>query len=239
MLTPAQAAMETYVLQQVVLWGTGSAAGGLGTPVAGKTGTTEHSSDAWFIGYTPNLTTAVWMGYASSSRPMVNFRGLKSVQGGTIPAQLWHNYMAAALASDPQYEGAFPLVYYLRRPDPDAAGRRHGAVPPGARADDHHRAAGNLHHLSAEHHGSRLDHHRHPNHPTDPDHLSADPDHPPRPYYHAHPHHRGGPGQPDQPVRLTGWSQRWRAASAPASAGPEPTLPGAVQSPSPRPRPED
>ena len=110
-LTPAQAAMETYVLQQVVLWGTGSATGGLGTPVAGKTGTTEHSSDAWFIGYTPKLTTAVWMGYASSSRPMVNFRGLKSVQGGTIPAQLWRNYMAAALASDPQYQGAFPLVY--------------------------------------------------------------------------------------------------------------------------------
>jgi membrane peptidoglycan carboxypeptidase len=110
-LTPAQAAMETYVLQQVVLWGTGSAAGGVGTPVAGKTGTTEHSSDAWFIGYTPKLTTAVWMGYASNSRPMVNFRGLKSVQGGTIPAQLWHNYMAAALTSDPQYAGQFPLVY--------------------------------------------------------------------------------------------------------------------------------
>ena len=64
-LTPAEAAMETYVLQQVVLWGTGTAAGDVGSPVAGKTGTTEHSSDAWFIGYTPHLTTAVWMGYAS------------------------------------------------------------------------------------------------------------------------------------------------------------------------------
>jgi penicillin-binding protein 1A len=110
-LTPAEAAMETYVLQQVVLWGTGTSASGVGTPVAGKTGTTEHSSDAWFVGYTPHVTTAVWMGYASNSRPMVNFRGLKSVQGGTIPAQLWHNYMAAALASEPQLEGTFPLVY--------------------------------------------------------------------------------------------------------------------------------
>ncbi len=110
-LTPAQAALETYVLQQVVLWGTGTSAGDVGSPVAGKTGTTEHSSDAWFIGYTPHLTTAVWMGYASSSRPMVNFRGLTSVQGGTIPAQLWHNYMSAALASEPALEGQFPLVY--------------------------------------------------------------------------------------------------------------------------------
>ena len=42
---------------------------------------------------------------------MVNFRGLTSVQGGTIPAELWHNYMAAALASEPQLEGTFPLVY--------------------------------------------------------------------------------------------------------------------------------
>jgi penicillin-binding protein 1A len=110
-LTPAEAAMETYVLQQVVLWGTGTSAGDVGTPVAGKTGTTEHSSDAWFIGYTPHLTTAVWMGYASSSKPMVNFRGLTSVQGGTIPAELWHNYMAAALTSEPGLEGTFPLVY--------------------------------------------------------------------------------------------------------------------------------
>ncbi|MGH9115165.1 MAG: transglycosylase domain-containing protein [Acidimicrobiales bacterium] len=112
-LTPEQAAQESYVLQQVVLHGTGTAAGNVGSPVAGKTGTTEHSGDAWFIGYTPNLTTAVWMGYAQSEKPMLHFRGLSSVQGGTIPAELWHNYMAAALASEPQYKGAFPGVYSL------------------------------------------------------------------------------------------------------------------------------
>jgi penicillin-binding protein 1A len=83
----------------------------VGSPVAGKTGTTEHSSDAWFIGYTPNLTTAVWMGYAKSEQPMVDFRGLASVQGGSVPAQLWHNFMASALASDPQYMGTFAPVY--------------------------------------------------------------------------------------------------------------------------------
>jgi penicillin-binding protein 1A len=110
-LTPQQTALETYVLQQVVLNGTGGAAGGLGTPVAGKTGTTENSTDAWFIGYTPKLTTALWMGYPKASTPMVNFRGLKSVQGGTIPAQIWHNFMSSALTANPSYQGAFPMVY--------------------------------------------------------------------------------------------------------------------------------
>ena len=111
-LTAAQAALETYVLQQVVLRGTGVAAGNVGSEVAGKTGTTQYASDAWFIGYTPNLTTAVWMGYANSSRSMDGFRGEANVQGGSIPAELWHNYMTAALASDPQYVGTFPAAYY-------------------------------------------------------------------------------------------------------------------------------
>jgi penicillin-binding protein 1A len=112
-LSADQAAQVSYVLQQVILRGTGGSAGNVGSPVAGKTGTTEHSSDAWFIGYTPNLTTAVWMGYANSEQPMVNFRGLAGVQGGSVPAQLWHNYMLAALASNPQYVGTFAPVYSL------------------------------------------------------------------------------------------------------------------------------
>jgi membrane peptidoglycan carboxypeptidase len=110
-LTPDQDAQETYVLQQVVLRGTGTAAGNVGSPVAGKTGTTDNSTDAWFIGYTPKLTTAVWMGYASGSRPMLDFRGFSSIQGGTVPAELWHNYMQAVLSSYPAYQGEFPEVY--------------------------------------------------------------------------------------------------------------------------------
>ncbi len=112
-LTPAQAAVEDYVLQQVVLQGTGGAAGGIGAPVAGKTGTTDSSKDAWFVGYTPNLTTAMWMGYLKGEIPMVNFRGLRSVQGGTIPAAIWHDAMTAMLASRPGYGGSFPLVNSL------------------------------------------------------------------------------------------------------------------------------
>jgi penicillin-binding protein 1A len=110
-MTPTQDAQETYVLQQVVLRGTGTAAGNVGSPVAGKTGTTDNSTDAWFIGYTPKLTTAVWMGYASGSKPMLNFRGFSSIQGGTVPAVLWHNYMQAVLSSYPAYQGQFPAVY--------------------------------------------------------------------------------------------------------------------------------
>ncbi len=112
-LSSAQATVFNYVAQQVVLDGTGGAAGDLGTPVAGKTGTTENSTDAWFIGYTPHLTTAVWMGYAAASKSMDGFRGINNLTGGTIPAQLWHDYMAAALASYPQYAGDFPPAYYL------------------------------------------------------------------------------------------------------------------------------
>ena len=131
--------METYVLQQVVLWGTGSAAGGVGSPVAGKTGTTEHSSDAWFIGYTPNLTTAVWMGYASSSRPMVNFRGTDERAGRDHPGPAVAQLHGRRPGVGSAVRGAFPLVYYLRRPDPDAARRGHRSVPAGLGTDDHHR----------------------------------------------------------------------------------------------------
>lgn len=107
-LTPQQAAVESYVLQQVVARGTGTAAGGIGSQVAGKTGTTENSGDGWFIGYTPKVTTAIWMGYADSSRSMDGFRGMSSVVGGTIPAEMWHAYMAAAVQAEPALAGSFP-----------------------------------------------------------------------------------------------------------------------------------
>ncbi|MBO0730363.1 MAG: transglycosylase domain-containing protein [Acidimicrobiaceae bacterium] len=112
-LTPQQDNVLNYVLQQVVLRGTGESAGGLGTPVAGKTGTTENSADAWFIGYTPKLTTAVWMGFPASSRPMVNFRGQQSVQGGGVPAQLWHAYMLKVLRHFPEVRGDFAPAFNL------------------------------------------------------------------------------------------------------------------------------
>ncbi len=98
-----------WILQQVVNGGTGTAAKLSGVPTAGKTGTTQDYRDAWFVGYTPKLTTAVWMGYPNPDengdpRFMRNVRG-RRVTGGSFPAQIWHTYMEQAVAGRDQ--GAF------------------------------------------------------------------------------------------------------------------------------------
>src|SRR5437763_1492637 len=83
-LQPAQADVVNYCLRQVVERGTGTGARfGVPGQIAGKTGTTDDYGDAWFVGYTSKLTTAVWMGWADgSSRKMTNIRGRK-VNGGS------------------------------------------------------------------------------------------------------------------------------------------------------------
>lgn len=77
------------LLQAVVEWGTGKAANP-GRPAAGKTGTSQEFRDAWFVGYTGELVTGVWMGNDDSS-PM------KRVTGGGLPARLWRDFMIPAL----------------------------------------------------------------------------------------------------------------------------------------------
>jgi penicillin-binding protein 1A len=85
------------VLQQVIKRGTGTAAA-IGRPAAGKTGTTTNNSDAWFVGYTPKLGTAIWMGYKEGNgRPMDDVHG-REATGGTFPAQIWSRYMKQATA---------------------------------------------------------------------------------------------------------------------------------------------
>jgi penicillin-binding protein 1A len=97
----------TDVLKDVVSHGTGKAAD-IGRPdgTAGKTGTSENYSDAWFVGFTPQLSTAVWMGYADSQKPLVNVAGLSRVFGGTLPAKTWHDFMSAALDGTPTQDFA-------------------------------------------------------------------------------------------------------------------------------------
>jgi penicillin-binding protein 1A len=98
---PVQIARQaTQVLQQVVLRGTGVAAAVNGHPVAGKTGTAENYHDAWFVGFTPQISTAVWMGNVAGEVPMRNIEGI-DVVGGSFPARIWHHYMTAALAPLP------------------------------------------------------------------------------------------------------------------------------------------
>jgi penicillin-binding protein 1A len=93
--------LTTYVLQRVVEYGTGTAAGLGDRPAAGKTGTAENYADAWFCGYVPQLAACVWVGYPGGERPLDNVEGLPSVFGGSIPAEIWHDFITAALADAP------------------------------------------------------------------------------------------------------------------------------------------
>ena len=90
----------TDILTKVVERGTGTAAK-LHRPVAGKTGTTDDYANGWFVGYTSQLTAAVWVGYPDANTPMHDINGVANVSGGSIPAQIWHDVMAAASADLP------------------------------------------------------------------------------------------------------------------------------------------
>jgi membrane peptidoglycan carboxypeptidase len=98
-LAPEVARSETQMLQQVLINGTASGLS-IGRPAAGKTGTTDSNQDAWFIGYTPQITTAVWMGDPSAETPMSDVGGI-SVFGATYPAHVWAAFMKAALTNVP------------------------------------------------------------------------------------------------------------------------------------------
>ena len=74
------------------------AALGPGQFAAGKTGTTENSGDAWFVGFTKRWTVAVWVGYPDKLKPMLTEFAGAPVEGGTYPALIWHDFMAAANA---------------------------------------------------------------------------------------------------------------------------------------------
>jgi penicillin-binding protein 1A len=92
-MTPAHVAAMNAMLADVIASGTGRAAR-LARPVAGKTGTSQNFRDAWFMGYSADLVTGVWMGN-DDGRPMLK------VTGGGLPAILWRDFMAAALKGTP------------------------------------------------------------------------------------------------------------------------------------------
>ena len=85
------------MLRGVVQYGTGRAAQLPGWDVAGKTGTTENYGDAWFVGFTPDLVTAVWVGYPNKLIPMTTEYHGHTVEGGTFPALIWKAFMEKAL----------------------------------------------------------------------------------------------------------------------------------------------
>ena len=95
-MTTAVADQVASILSTVVTNGTAVRAQIPGTFVAGKTGTTENYGDAWFVGWTKELTVAVWVGYPDELRPMeTEFNG-QPVAGGTYPAAIWKSFMDAA-----------------------------------------------------------------------------------------------------------------------------------------------
>lgn len=97
----------THVLFQVVTTGTGRAANLGNRQAAGKTGTTNDWRDAWFIGYTAQMTAGVWVGNDG-------FQPMDKVTGGAIPARIWKNFMLSAHADLPRLplDGAYPAVTY-------------------------------------------------------------------------------------------------------------------------------
>ncbi|HEX2119453.1 MAG TPA: transglycosylase domain-containing protein, partial [Acidimicrobiales bacterium] len=102
-LAEAVADNVTDALRGVINSGTGTGAG-IGRPEgsAGKTGSTEDNADAWFVGFTPALSTAIWMGYSdSNTKSLKNIKGVSTVYGGTIPASTWKDYMGQALKDAP------------------------------------------------------------------------------------------------------------------------------------------
>lgn len=116
-MTDAVARGVTVALQAVITSGTGRGAS-IGRPAAGKTGTTNLSTDVWFAGYTPQLAAAVWVGHQDEVRPLKNFtlgsRSYGTVFGATIPAPIWGAFMRGALKGQPveQFGSTTPKVLY-------------------------------------------------------------------------------------------------------------------------------
>jgi len=107
-LSPDKAHEELLALRAVVTQGTGRSAALNDRPAWGKTGTAENFDNAWFDGFTPQLTTVVWMGSPIGNVPMRgvcgktlsgNFVCPGQVFGASIPAPIWHEYMSLALAN--------------------------------------------------------------------------------------------------------------------------------------------
>jgi penicillin-binding protein 1A len=87
----------TKTLETVLQYGTAAGDDPNGCPAAGKTGTTSNYTDAYFVGYTPKLVTAVWVGYAASeAESMTDVNGLGPGFGGTLAAPIWKEFMEKA-----------------------------------------------------------------------------------------------------------------------------------------------
>lgn len=104
-ISPEVANAVNYALTQVVDRGTARGYGLSGRPAAGKTGTTNKNVQSWFVGYTPQLSTAVWVGNSEGNKPLqnvtINGKWWRGVYGSSIAAPTWQKYMAKVTADLP------------------------------------------------------------------------------------------------------------------------------------------
>ncbi|MEU7054532.1 transglycosylase domain-containing protein [Streptomyces sp. NPDC046197] len=127
-LTPEVADNVTDVLKTVVDKGTGTNAQLPGREVAGKTGTTDGNKSAWFVGYTPQLSTAISMfrlddnenSKARTFLEMYGTGGQKKIHGASFPSEIWHDYMLQALEGQPavDFPAPKPIGVVLNAPTP-------------------------------------------------------------------------------------------------------------------------
>ena len=96
------AAIMTAIMRTVITNGTGMAAN-IGKPAAGKTGTTDDYKDAYFVGYTPNIVTGVWVGNDDNTK-------MGSLTGGTVPAIIWRDVMRVATEPFGKLDFSYPKV---------------------------------------------------------------------------------------------------------------------------------
>lgn len=113
-LEPQVAAQVSYALNDAYTSGTGKRIPGIGRPAAGKTGTTNNSTETWFVGYTPQgLSTAAWVGTPNNRPKSLNGarfggRGHGRVYGATVAGPMWARYMGPAVSGMPV--GSFQAV---------------------------------------------------------------------------------------------------------------------------------
>jgi membrane peptidoglycan carboxypeptidase len=123
LIQQAVASDVTYAMQQVVTAGTGKGAALGNRPVAGKTGTTQNNTNAWFIGCTGpaqnngQLVTAVWVGHAAAVTPLTDIPGFSTgVFGGQIPAGIFQEFMTKAMQGKPVVQFPKPAYYFGPKP---------------------------------------------------------------------------------------------------------------------------
>ena len=121
-IDPVLAAAVRRPMERVVCCGTARRADIEGVPQAGKTGTHQAYRDAWFVGYVPNFTTAVWVGYPdeqiSLEDVVINGETYSRVFGGSVPAPIWKEFMEVVLAQYPagEFPSSLGIGYYNELP---------------------------------------------------------------------------------------------------------------------------